>query len=235
MRSLRQQNAGPSAARNRGVKATSAPIIAFLDADDVLLPQALARRVSMVVDVDLLITAEAGSPTIADQSRVLLDFRTTAKTLDCVRSPSGWAVRRSSFAAAGGFCEQMRCLEDVEYVMRACALGHTVAVSEEQTFEYRATPKNRRPLIGANLLILAEAMMIEPVWSQTVDESTRRSLAAQYLGHAVNVFAREGDTRSIRNTVIRYKELGLDSTAMMSLAGHRPQLWVGLARLRHPR
>ncbi len=42
---IRQENAGPGAARNRGVKESTAPFLAFIDADDEWLPDFL--RVSM--------------------------------------------------------------------------------------------------------------------------------------------------------------------------------------------
>lgn len=47
-RVLRQQNAGPGAARNRAVTATSCELVAFLDADDVFLPDKLERQVRML-------------------------------------------------------------------------------------------------------------------------------------------------------------------------------------------
>jgi glycosyltransferase involved in cell wall biosynthesis len=43
---LSQQNAGLSAARNAGIRATSAPLIAFLDADDLWLPLKLEHQVA---------------------------------------------------------------------------------------------------------------------------------------------------------------------------------------------
>jgi len=45
---LRQDNSGVSAARNAGLAAASAPYVFFLDADDVLLPDALSRMVGVL-------------------------------------------------------------------------------------------------------------------------------------------------------------------------------------------
>lgn len=43
IRYVYQKNAGPSAARNKGVALTSAPLIFFLDGDDIILPELLKR------------------------------------------------------------------------------------------------------------------------------------------------------------------------------------------------
>jgi cellulose synthase/poly-beta-1,6-N-acetylglucosamine synthase-like glycosyltransferase len=45
IRLIRQANAGPGAARNRGIRETSAPLVAFLDADDEWMPHHLHRLV----------------------------------------------------------------------------------------------------------------------------------------------------------------------------------------------
>jgi glycosyltransferase involved in cell wall biosynthesis len=45
---LRQQNAGPSVARNQGVQAASGEILTFLDSDDTWLPEKLERQVALM-------------------------------------------------------------------------------------------------------------------------------------------------------------------------------------------
>lgn len=48
VRLLRQANSGPGAARNHGLRETTAPFVLFLDSDDLPLPHALASFVSVL-------------------------------------------------------------------------------------------------------------------------------------------------------------------------------------------
>ena len=54
---IRQANAGVSAARNRGIDASSGDYVTFVDCDDTLLPNHISNLVNSISDVDLAITS----------------------------------------------------------------------------------------------------------------------------------------------------------------------------------
>ncbi|HLV01181.1 MAG TPA: glycosyltransferase, partial [Acidobacteriota bacterium] len=58
---IRQENRGPSTARNTGIQAATGELICFLDADDIWLPEKLERQLDFItqnLDVGLLFTDE---------------------------------------------------------------------------------------------------------------------------------------------------------------------------------
>jgi glycosyltransferase involved in cell wall biosynthesis len=126
---LRQENRGPGAARNRGARAARASLLAFLDADDEYLPEALATledalaahpEAEVASGATLRVSDRAttreppeGTLGAAGRAVVLADFFAAARRHTFVYTNSVM-VRRRAFDAVGGFREEVRFGEDVD-------------------------------------------------------------------------------------------------------------------------
>jgi hypothetical protein len=137
---LDEPKRGPSATRNTGVRASSAELLAFLDADDWWRPTMLARTVELLdrdpkcvlvyTDLALVdstgheqmasITGESHPPTVADMLERLWPIL-----------PSAVLMRRRAFDDAGGFPEDLIAFEDVYFWL---------LVREHGTFQYLPEP-----------------------------------------------------------------------------------------------
>lgn len=119
---LRQERRGVSAARNAGVRASSGPWIAFLDSDDLWLPEKLARQVDYIRDhpgVMVLQTDEQwirkGRPVNPGQRHLKREGRIFIDSLDlCIISPSAVVLTRECFERYGPFDEDLPVCEDYD-------------------------------------------------------------------------------------------------------------------------
>jgi glycosyltransferase involved in cell wall biosynthesis len=122
VRMLREQNLGPSAARNLGVRNSSGELLGFLDADDLWRPEFLARTVAaldrepgcVMAYSDLAVVDSTGR----DLRARLIGDRGVPTVEDMLESlwpimPSSVVVRRSAYEHVGGFPEALRAFEDV--------------------------------------------------------------------------------------------------------------------------
>jgi glycosyltransferase involved in cell wall biosynthesis len=146
-RLIRQANAGPAAARNRGVSEAMGDWIAFLDSDDAWLPwrlSAVLDLASVHPDVGLW-CGEAlrwsGSSTAAPQP-VKPTFHRVA--LDCFLSnnpiaTSSVLVRRDVLLESGGFDPAFRGPEDFDLWLRVGARAQ-IAFIEAPVALYRRVP-----------------------------------------------------------------------------------------------
>jgi glycosyltransferase involved in cell wall biosynthesis len=130
---LAERNGGPSAARNLGLTAARAGIVAFLDSDDAYRPHRLAAPLAaFAADASLVCTL---SSAIKHDRKGARDARVPAVKL---AAPAfAWAlicdlipveatsitVRRDAALAAGGFCERLRLTEDREFLIRLARHG----------------------------------------------------------------------------------------------------------------
>lgn len=135
---LRQKNAGPAAARNRGIAAASGNFIAFLDADDLWLPGKVSLQVKFLQDHPQVGVVFGGflrwyprpdGSFLTPLTPINLDT-----ALKIIPEHSGWIytdllldsvvciitamIRRSVIETVGGLDESLRTGEDYDFWLR---------------------------------------------------------------------------------------------------------------------
>jgi len=138
---------GPAAARNRGARAASAPLVFFLDADVAVHPRALDRALARFA-ADPGLSALFGSyddapaaPGIVSQYRNLLHhfvhqqgtFRDDIRPVHTFWTGCG-LIRREVFLAFGGFDPRLYprpAIEDIELGYRLTRAGHRIVLARD--------------------------------------------------------------------------------------------------------
>jgi glycosyltransferase involved in cell wall biosynthesis len=123
---LEQANQGVSAARNRGIAGSRAQLVAFLDSDDLWLPQKLDRQVEFFNSNPDALICQTEETWIRNGVRVnpkkrhqKLSGMIFEPSLNlCLVSPSAVMIRKSLFGAVGMFDESLPACEDYDLWLR---------------------------------------------------------------------------------------------------------------------
>jgi glycosyltransferase involved in cell wall biosynthesis len=130
VRVIRQPNGGEAAARNRGIRESKEPLIAFLDQDDLWLPRKLALQVR-ALEADPSIDIVFGQHQLIVEDGVRW-FRQDllGKTLTA-ELPGSMLVRRQAFERCGLYREDMRLGSDIDWLCRVQDAGMKLKLIEE--------------------------------------------------------------------------------------------------------
>jgi glycosyltransferase involved in cell wall biosynthesis len=223
LRLIRQRHSGVSVARNTGLAAVRAPFVFFLDADDILAPDALRRMAATLTDMPTRVAcfghhikiAEDGSE-LSTRSHVRLKQLPADETLRHLVAKNficgAICVRTDAARAIGGFDPDLRLGEDWDFWCRLALRGDfapvldTVILLYRQRFgsaNYQLRPSLWRPDYRALDVIYSNPEIRRRFSSRELDRLRRLAEIDMYWTGARNEYL-----RGHRLGLVKYLALG---------------------------
>ncbi|MEO8202480.1 MAG: glycosyltransferase family A protein [Betaproteobacteria bacterium] len=204
VRSERQQNSGASSARNRGTELSRGRFIQYLDADDLLLPDAVGRRVAAL-------EAAAADVAYSDWQRIeeqadgsFLPGEVVARSIQDVHEdaeiatftsfwapPAALLYRRRIVDRIGGWNESLPIIQDARFLQDAAIAGAAFVHVPGLGARYRVTRErslSRRSHVEFARDVLRNAQDIQRVWEARGPLGSSRQAA---LGQVFDYVCRE--------------------------------------------
>ena len=213
LRIIRSVPRGVSHARNLGLAASDAPFIAFLDSDDIWLPEKLERQMSLFlpdrpqlgfVHCDFIQIDELGRP-LSDApippSKRGDVFQAMVENLYHISgSASAVVARRELVRQAGGFDETLLCGEDQDLWQKLARVSHVDYVPATLVGLRVHSENSCSQAVGSNPeLVLFQRLKIWNKWAEDIADSTT----------VLATFRREAVSVSVANILRRNPDFGL--------------------------
>jgi glycosyltransferase involved in cell wall biosynthesis len=205
------ENRGPGAARNVGVACTSSPLVAFMDADDVWLPDHL----------EICDAARLGDGAAIARALHLREDGSVVPVSSPEPPPEGqldWIIRRNTFGMhavlpratvdeVGGFETAVEGAEDWDFWVRVARAGTRLRRVQQWTYLKRQHPANLSK--RTEYIALASLRMLDRIDDElTPDERTELAGAFREARARIALFRaygrlQEGDHRGARRSAVR--------------------------------
>jgi glycosyltransferase involved in cell wall biosynthesis len=144
---IKQENAGAPAARNAGISSACGEFLAFLDSDDIWLPDYLETQVRFLDGHPDVVASITDAVRFGKQGEVVWKMvkgaTPTVLTFDRMlkreggQIPSATVARRMETVAAGMFDEKLPHAEDMEFCVRICFPDRAIGYPGAPLVKYR--------------------------------------------------------------------------------------------------
>lgn len=216
VRLLRQENRGPASARNLAARVAAGEWLAFLDADDLWLPEKLERQKAAaeadpkaaLIHTDGFVVSSLDAPLPSSTfftGRTPPDGpRTAHKLFRTSMLTPAVMVRRDAFLSIGGFDETLRLHEDMEFYFRLAASGAEFAYVPEPLVVVRMLERKRDALeyLSVSVEVQKKTRRAFPEYAEELGLSlsdTWRMLGILHLAHGNGDAARAAYFNSLRS------------------------------------
>lgn len=151
---LKQDNGGPSSARNLGIRQARGEWLALLDSDDAWLPQYLAEQMKFLhgnagLDMAYCDATLEGDPQFTGKTFMQLCPSAGPVTFESILTErtqvltSATVVRRRNVIDVGLFDEELRCAEDHDLWLRISHAGAKIAYQQSPLLVRKLRPNSQ--------------------------------------------------------------------------------------------
>lgn len=200
---VKQENKGVSAARNQGIKLARARYVAFLDSDDLWVPQKLAEQVPLLDEDPEIGLVYSDWAVVTEHGVAEPSFHSTRPGAsgyvfnELVRTgfilTSGTVVRRSCLDEVGDFDESLSVAEDYDLWLRICYRWKVAVVNKalvtKRSWDGSLSSDLPKTALG-RIALFKKALRDIPNMTARSRRLVRRQLALSYWDVGYDCFDR---------------------------------------------